>query len=178
MRTKSQSRRLRPVTRYEDTRARRMMDRIAWLLGTWFGCGHSPFAPGTAGSAGAIMVALAAAYWLGWSRAQLIACTLILIGPAIWSADRVAKTVGAKDPGRVVVDEVAGQWLTLWGATAFNATSIALAFLLFRLFDVWKPFPARQLEALPGGLGIVADDLAAGLYAALVLLAAGWFNLY
>ncbi len=155
-----------------------MIDRIAWLLGTWFGCGHSPFAPGTAGSAGAMVVAIAAGHWLGWSRGELTLATLLLIGPAIWSADRVARAIGSKDPGRVVVDEVAGQWLTLWGATQFNITSVALAFFLFRLFDVWKPFPARQLEALPGGAGIVADDLAAGVYAALVLFAAGRFNVY
>jgi phosphatidylglycerophosphatase A len=155
-----------------------MLDKLAWLLGTWFGCGHSPFAPGTAGSAGALAAALAAAHWLGWSRTELIWATIALILPAIWSADRVAHNLGAKDPGRVVVDEVAGQWLTLWGATHYTFVSIALGFFLFRLFDVWKPFPARQLEALPGGTGIVADDLAAGVYAALVLFAAGWFNLY
>lgn len=155
-----------------------MLDKIAWLLGTWFGCGHSPFAPGTAGSAGAMIAAMGASHWLGWSRGELIWATIALVLPAIWSADRVARSLGAKDPGRVVVDEVAGQWLTLWGATHYTWISLALAFFLFRLFDVWKPFPARQLEALPGGTGIVADDLAAGVYAALVLYAAGWFNLY
>jgi phosphatidylglycerophosphatase A len=154
------------------------MDRIAWLLGTWFGCGHSPFAPGTVGSAGAIVAAIAAAHWLGWSRGELIWATIALVLPAIWAADRVAHSLARKDPGRVVVDEVAGQWLTLWGVTHYTWVSLVLAFLLFRLFDVWKPFPARQLEALPGGTGIVADDLAAGAYAALVLFAAGWFNLY
>ncbi len=155
-----------------------MLDRIAWLLASWFGCGHSPFAPGTAGSAGAIVVALAASHWLGWSRGELIWATVALILPAVWSADRLARNMGAKDPGRVVVDEVAGQWLTLWGATHYTPASVALAFFLFRVFDVWKPFPARQLEALAGGAGIVADDIAAGAYAALVLFAAGWFNLY
>jgi phosphatidylglycerophosphatase A len=154
------------------------MDRIAWLLGTWFGCGHSPFAPGTAGSAGAIVAVIAAAHWLGWSRGELIWATIALVLPAIWAAGRVAHSLGKKDPGRVVVDEVAGQWLTLWGATHYTLVSLVFAFLLFRLFDVWKPFPVRQLEALPGGTGIVADDLAAGVYAALVLFAVGWFNLY
>lgn len=155
-----------------------MLHRIAWLIGTWFGCGHSPFAPGTAGSAGGMAAALGAWYWLGWSRGELIWATIALIGPAVWAADRVANSMGTKDPGRVVVDEVAGQWITLFGATHYTPASLLLAFLLFRLFDVWKPFPARQLEALPGGAGIVADDLAAGVYAALVLFAAGWFNLY
>jgi len=76
------------------------------------------------------------------------------------------------------VDEAIGQWVTLAGATAFNWKSWLAAFLLFRFFDIVKPPPVRQLEALPGGLGIVADDVAAGLLGALVLFAAGCFNLY
>jgi phosphatidylglycerophosphatase A len=155
-----------------------MLDRIAWLLGTWFGCGHSPLAPGTAGSAGAIAVALTAWHWIGWTRGELMWATAALILPAVWSAGRLAQMTGSPDPGRVVIDEVAGQWLTLWGATQYTPVSLLLAFALFRLFDIWKPFPVRQLEALPGGAGIVADDLGAGAYAALVLFAAGWFNLY
>jgi len=155
-----------------------MLDRIAWLLATWFGCGLSPFAPGTAGSAGGLAAALAAAHWFGWGRTELVWAIGAIIGPSIWAADRVAAGLGAKDPGRVVVDEVAGQWIALCGATHFTWISVAAAFLLFRLFDIWKPFPARRLEALPGGPGIVADDLAAGVWAALVLFAAGWFNLY
>ncbi len=78
----------------------------------------------------------------------------------------------------MVVDEVVGQWMTLAGATALNWKSWLLALALFRLFDIWKPPPVRQLERLPGGLGIVADDAMAGVYGALVLFAAGWFNLY
>ena len=75
-------------------------------------------------------------------------------------------------------DEVIGQWISLAGARRFNWESCLAAFLLFRLFDIWKPPPVRQLERLPGGLGIVADDAMAGVYGALVLFAAGWFNLY
>ncbi len=71
-----------------------------------------------------------------------------------------------------------GQLITLAGATRLNWKSWLAAFLLFRLFDIWKPPPVRQLERLPEGTGIVADDAMAGVYAALVLYAAGWFNLY
>ena len=84
----------------------------------------------------------------------------------------------ARIPGIVVVDEVIGQWIALAGARTLNWKSWLAAFVLFRLFDIWKPPPVRQLEALPGGLGINADDVMAGVYAALVLLLAGWFNLY
>lgn len=155
-----------------------MMERLAWCIATWFGCGLVPVAPGTAGSLGGWLAAVAAAAWLGWGRSELIAATLLLLLPAIWSAGRVAALARHHDPQRVVVDEVAGLWLTLWGATVYNWKSAVLAFGLFRLFDIWKPFPARRLESLPGGLGIVADDLAAGVWGALVLWIAGWFNLY
>ena len=81
-------------------------------------------------------------------------------------------------PRLVVVDEVLGQWLALAGARPLNLKSWLGAFVLFRLFDIWKPPPVRQLEVLPRGTGIVADDLMAGAYAALVLFVAGCFNLY
>ena len=103
---------------------------------------------------------------------------LLLLGPASWAAGRVAEETGKKDPQIVVVDEVVGQWITLAGASALNWKSYLAGFVLFRTFDIWKPPPVRQLEALPGGWGINADDAMAGVYAALVLLVAGWFNLY
>jgi phosphatidylglycerophosphatase A len=98
--------------------------------------------------------------------------------PAVWASDVVARVGGRKDPQIVVVDEVMGVWVTLAGATTLNWKSWLLAFALFRLFDIWKPPPVRQFERLQGGLGIVADDVMAGVYGALVLFAAGWFNLY
>jgi phosphatidylglycerophosphatase A len=152
--------------------------RPATLLATWFGCGYSPVAPGTAGSAAAILLAILFHHYAGlptWAFAVLAA---LLFAPAVWSAGVTANLVGDKDPSIVVIDEVIGQWITLAAAPRLNWKSYLLAFLLFRLFDIWKPPPVRQLEALPGGLGINADDVMAGIYAALVLFAAGWFNLY
>ena len=99
-------------------------------------------------------------------------------GPAVWAAGAAAEAHHTKDPQFVVIDEVLGQWIALAGARTFNWKSYALALALFRLFDIFKPPPVRQLEALPGGLGINADDVMAGIYAALVLFAAGCFNLY
>jgi phosphatidylglycerophosphatase A len=111
----------------------------------------------------------------GWPFLMLAAA---LFYPAVRAATVTARAVGKKDPSIVVVDEVIGQWIALAAAKPFNWKSALAAFALFRLFDIWKPPPVRQLEALPEGLGINADDVMAGAYAALVLLLAGWFNLY
>ena len=152
--------------------------RRAMLLSTWFGCGYSPFAPGTAGSAAALAIAIPLHQFAGFPAWSFVLMAALLFYPATSAATLTAKIVGRKDPSIVVVDEVIGQWITLAGARAFNWKSWLLAFLLFRLFDIWKPAPVRQLEALPGGLGINADDAMAGVYGALVLFLAGWFNLY
>ena len=148
------------------------------LLSTWFGCGYAPKAPGTAGSLAAVIIAWLIERFIGIPALGWGVLAILLAGPAIWAADATAKQMGSKDPQVVVVDEVVGQWLTLAGATALNWKSWLAAFVLFRAFDMWKPPPVRQLERLPGGLGIVADDAMAGVYGALVLFAAGWFNLY
>ena len=92
--------------------------------------------------------------------------------------DIVARESARKDPQFVVVDEVIGQWIALAGAASLNWKSFLAAFALFRLFDIWKPPPVRQLESLPGGWGINLDDVMAGVYAALVLWAAARFDLY
>jgi phosphatidylglycerophosphatase A len=150
------------------------MRKLALVIATWFGAGYSPFAPGTAGSLAAVAIALCI-HTTPWHYAAMAA---LLFAPAVWAADVTARTLKLKDPGLVVVDEVIGQWIALAGARSLNWKSYAAAFALFRLFDIWKPAPVRQLEALPGGLGINADDVMAGIYAALVLWLAGWFNLY
>lgn len=148
---------------------------LAKILSTWFGCGLAPFAPGTAGSLAAVLLAILFIHTSPW---YLLLAALLLTPIAIWSADSTAKQLSLKDPGLIVIDEVVGQWITLAGATHLNWRSLVLGFALFRLFDVWKPFPARRLEALPGGLGIVADDMMAGVYGLLVLSICGLAGLY
>lgn len=152
--------------------------RAAHVLATWFGCGYLPAARGTWASAAAVLMAALLgryAHWHGWHFGVL---TAVLLGPGIWAARVEARRLGREDPPQVVIDEVLGQWLTLAGARALNWKSYLAAFLLFRILDIWKPAPARRLESLPGGVGIMADDLAAAVYGALVLFAAGCFNLY
>jgi phosphatidylglycerophosphatase A len=142
--------------------------RGAFLVATWFGCGYAPVAPGTAGSLGGLLIAIALSY-AGFGRLTLLALAAILLAPGIWSASVVAKETNSTDPQIVVVDEVIGQWITLAGTAVYNWKSWLAAFVLFRLLDMWKPAPARQLENLPGGWGIVADDVMAGLYGALAI---------
>lgn len=155
-----------------------MSTKLATLIATWFGLGFAPVAPGTFGALGALAPAVALVHYAGWKPYCFAVMAAALTPLGIWAATRTAEVRQKKDPGLVVVDEVLGQWITVAGATTLHWKSWAAAFVLFRLFDIWKPWPVRQFEALPGGTGIVADDLVAGVYGALVLYAAGWFNLY
>lgn len=138
----------------------------AWVVGTFFGAGFGKPGPGTYGSCAAALLWWLGARWLQPSAAMLTLLTLIaavlatLIG--IPAATRVARESGRKDPSIVVVDEVAGQLFTLLLA-APTLPQVLLAVVLFRLFDIWKPWPVRRLEALPEGTGIMLDDVAAGL---------------
>ena len=154
------------------------MSRLGFVVATWFGCGYAAKGPGTVGSLAALAIAWLLHTYAGLSSTGLAWIGLLLAIPGTWAADVVARDSGRKDPQIVVVDEVVGQFMTLAGATVLNWKSWLLALALFRLFDIWKPPPVRRLEHLPGGLGIVADDAMAGIYGALVLFAAGWFNLY
>jgi len=112
-----------------------------------------------------------------WVTLRLLTILLVtLVG--IWAASRVERLLQIKDPGKVVIDEVAGQMIALLSVPAFlpGWWAVISAFLLFRLFDIWKPYPIRRFEALESGLGIMADDLVAGIYALIVnsVLIAGY----
>jgi len=155
-----------------------MKSSVATLLSTWFGCGYSPIAPGTVGSLAGLAIGVVLHEFAGFAWWQFLLLAAIGTAPAIWAATAAARATRLKDPQIVVIDEVLGQWIALAGAHSFHWKSYAAAFALFRLFDIWKPPPVRQLEALPEGAGIVADDLMAGVYAGLVLLLAGLLDLY
>jgi len=148
--------------------------RWAWVLATFFGAGRMKPGPGTYGSVAALLLWFGAAHlfhpgWLALAIATALAALLVtLIG--IPASTIVARESGREDPGFVVIDEVAGQWIALI-AVRPDWQHAALALLLFRLFDIWKPWPIRRLEALPAGAGIMLDDVAAGLLALAVGLA-------
>lgn len=146
--------------------ARSPSDRLAWILATGFGTGYGPIAPGTWGS----LPGLAFAWGLDrlgghWAVVAGASCFTLA---GVWAAGRAEALIGKKDPGAIVVDEIAGQMVTLMFLPT-SARVLVVAFFAFRVLDVVKPWPANRLEALPGGSGIMADDLMAGLYANLVL---------
>jgi phosphatidylglycerophosphatase A len=140
----------------------------AWTIATFFGSGLLKPGPGTWGSVAALLLwaalamgAHAPASTVMWA---LIAGIVLTIALGVPAATIAARESGRKDPGFVVIDEVTGQWIALLGSPADWKHGL-IALVLFRLFDITKPPPARQLEALPEGWGIVFDDVAAGLYA-------------
>ena len=139
------------------------------LLATWFGAGLMPKAPGTWGSFAALPFAWLIAYYGGvWS---LIAATVLVSLVGWWAAAAYAKALGREDPGDVVIDEVAGQWLSLISAGT-DIGLFAVGFIAFRFADILKPWPAGWANArLHGGLGIMLDDILAGIYAGLAVYA-------
>lgn len=156
------------TSRHSPTRRR---TRWAWLLATWFGVGHLRPGPGTYGSIAAVLLWYAAAHVLHPGAVALTIGTalaaLAALGLGIPAATIVAREAGRDDPGFVVIDEVAGQLVALLAIPPTWQHAL-VSLLLFRFFDILKPPPVRQLERLPGGTGIMLDDLAAGLLALLV----------
>jgi phosphatidylglycerophosphatase A len=170
----------------ESRTAARPKPRLALFIATACGLGYLPVAPGTFGSiAGILLYAIVQlafppifvpglrksfeiqAWSSAWAAVPIVAVIAVL---GVWAADRCAKYMGAKDPQKVVIDEVSGQHLAYsLGLAALNWKYLVLGFILFRVFDIWKPFPVRQAESLPGGWGIMADDWIAGIYAAVGL---------
>lgn len=168
--------------------------RLALLIATGFGLGYLPKAPGTWGSLGGV-----ALIWCLWLLANQpppagawifpppwVAFTALLlwVNPFVlllgaWAAGRSCRFLGEKDPQIIVVDEISGQMLAFVGLAmamsgyelAFDWQYLLAGFILFRVFDIWKPWPVRAAEKLPGGWGIMADDWVAGIYAALCLWA-------
>ena len=150
-----------------------MLIRDRWILfgATGLGTGNIPVAPGTFGSLIGLLVA-----WMtsGWHHA---ASGLLMVGMcvlAVWIAHRAEGLLGTKDPGAIVIDEIAGMLVACWGVTLSMGGALIL-FILFRVFDILKPFPVGWLDRrLTGGLGIVADDVAAGVLANVVYRLGRW----
>lgn len=142
------------------------MSGLAVFIATFGYVGFVPIAPGTAGSLAALGL-YALVRWAGTPAVELV--TIVAVAAiGIWAATGTERALARKDPGPVVIDEVLGMLITL-AFLPLSPWGIVAGFLIFRLFDVIKPFPAGRLEHLPAGLGIMADDAMAGVYAHLVL---------
>lgn len=144
------------------------LDYVALAISTW-GVGYLPLMPGTFGS----LVGIGVFLLLGSLVLQLVGI-VVITWAGIWAASRTERILRLKDPGKVVVDEVAGQMISLLPlslpgllAVGPGKTGVIVSFILFRLFDIFKPYPARRFERLRSGLGIMADDLVAGVYGAI-----------
>ncbi len=159
--------------------------RWAWWVATGFGSGYLKPAPGTWGSLAAVVAWWILFHLFGFRLIEkmgsfggtltlplVLAFGMVIIG--ILASDRVVRETGLKDPGFIVADEWAGMWIALapilWHAGSLSVgwglLRVVAPFALFRLFDIWKPWPCYQLQVLPGGIGVVIDDVAAGIYAA------------
>ena len=151
--------------------------RLGLFIATCGYLGYVPVAPGTFGSAAGLVV-FAAVRWSG-SPALELAVIMLLFAVGVWSANAAERHFGGVDPAPVILDEVVGMLITL-AFLPVNITGAVVGFLLFRLFDVVKPWPANRLEAVRGGLGVMADDAMAGVYGnvamrlLVVVLPAGW----
>jgi phosphatidylglycerophosphatase A len=146
--------------------------RLAVFIATAGYTGYFPFAPGTVGSAVGLVVYLLV--W--WAQSPVVEAALILalFGAGVWAGTTAERYFGGVDPGPIVLDEVVGMLITLAFIPVGLSGAVA-GFVLFRIFDVIKPFPANRLEALHGGLGVMADDAMAAVYANISLRLVMWW---
>lgn len=168
------------ATTEEDPAPGPAAGKLSWLIATFFGCGRLRPGPGSWASAATVLlwwaISQAAGPRVQVLLALLLACLAVALG--IPAATRVARESGVTDPSFVVIDEVAGQLIALLAAPVQWKTLLA-GFILFRAFDIVKPPPLRRLEKIPGGAGIMLDDVGAGLFALAILQAAlhfGWLR--
>ena len=142
-------------------------DNFIKILATGFGAGLSPVAPGTAGTVVGVLICLCSYPLPGLIRFFFV---IAISGISIYVAGRAESLYKKKDDPRIVIDEIAGFQVAML-PVAITGLHLCVAFILFRIFDIWKPFPVYQLQNLSGGWGVVADDLGAGVYAAMIMFA-------
>lgn len=148
---------------------------IQKIIATGFGAGFSPFAPGTAGALLATVIWGGLALLIPFDTLLVVTGILVVLSTiaGIWAANGL-KPIWGEDPSRIVVDEMAGVWIALLGVEEGNIYHILLAFALFRLFDIFKPLGIRRMEQLKGGVGVMMDDILAGVYSLALLIGLRW----
>lgn len=148
------------------------------IIATGFGAGYFPYGPGTMGAILAMAIYIGLSFTLSYSSLFIVLLALIVVFTVlgVWSGT-VSEKYWGEDPSRVVVDEMVGQWIVMTAIPQSLGWKYILASLiLFRFFDIVKPLGVRKMEQLGGGLGIMADDILAGIYGAMVLLTACYFG--
>jgi phosphatidylglycerophosphatase A len=150
---------------------RGMIDRLAVGVATVGGVGYAPVAPGTVASA----LTLVALGLLPWSRAGLVAFLVVAVVAGTWAAGRAEAALGGKDPSAIVIDEVVGMTIAVV-VLPLTLPVLLVAFALFRVFDVVKPFPANRAQRAHGGVGVMLDDVIAGAYALACVVALRWLT--
>ncbi|AIX50446.1 MULTISPECIES: phosphatidylglycerophosphatase A [Pantoea] len=160
------------MTRDKDVAKSRLRMRNPWhLLATGFGSGLSPFMPGTVGSVAAIPF-----WWLMTFLPLQLYSLVVLVGISVgvYLCHRTARDMGVHDHGSIVWDEFVGMWITLMAIPVLNGWWVLAGFVIFRIFDIWKPWPIRWFDKnVHGGMGIMVDDIIAGVVSAAVLYGAG-----
>lgn len=141
-------------------------DKWIRVLATGFGAGLSPVAPGTAGTLAGVLICLASCLLPGFFRILFV---VAISAVSIYVAGEAEKLYGNTDDQRIVIDEIAGYQVAML-PVAVTGLHLLAAFVLFRIFDIWKPFPLRHFQKFPGGWGVVTDDLGAGVYAGILML--------
>ena len=149
------------------------MTRLAVFIATVGYCGYFPFAPGTVGSAAGLL--FYALVWYTGSPVVEIGMIVGLFVAGVWAGTTAERYFGGVDPGPIVMDEVVGMLITLAFIPNLEWSGLLAGFVLFRIFDVFKPYPADRFEQMHGGLGVMADDAMAAIYANLSLRFLLWF---
>jgi phosphatidylglycerophosphatase A len=156
-----------------------LLDYISIAIAT-VGVGFIPLAPGTWGSAVGVLIFLLYASTNAFSNYGTIVWIIFIVvvcAIGIWASQQAERIFDEEDPQRVVVDEVAGQLIAYSSVAVVDWKHLLVGFVLFRLFDIWKPYPINKIQDLHGGFGVMADDILAGIYAAMIIYSLTFFNI-
>jgi phosphatidylglycerophosphatase A len=156
-----------------------LLDYISLAIAT-VGVGYLPLAPGTWGSMVGVLIFLLYTNFVivgSYSMTAWIVFIVAVCAVGIWASAQAERIFDEEDPQRVVVDEVAGQLIAYSPVAVLDWKHLLIGFVLFRLFDIWKPYPINKLQDLHGGFGVMADDILAGIYAAMIIYTLTFFNI-